>query len=313
MKKIILSLTALFLLAASAFADPVRIGYLQSDIHQLPFWVALEKGFFEREGVQVTIAGVFKAGPELMSGFSAGVLDMGYVGAAPAITAVANKAADVVMLAQVNTEGSALVVGKDEPAKSIKDLTGKTIAIPGYSTVQDALFRKAVAAQGIALDQQKTIVLKPPEMVGALRSGQIAAFIAWEPFPAKAVSMDAGKYLLYSRQIWKDHPCCVLAAGREYFNKHEDQARKIVRAHVQAVAYIGKHSGEAVAVAVKYTGMDEKTIRLAMESVKYTHVLSVAGIKEYTDFLRNLKYIKNEDPLFADRIMLPDFAEKCTK
>ncbi|OPY85994.1 MAG: putative aliphatic sulfonates-binding protein precursor [Smithella sp. PtaU1.Bin162] len=313
MKKIILSLTALFLLTTSAFADPVRVGYLQSDIHQLPFWVALEKGFFEKEGVPVTIAGVFKAGPELMSGFSAGVLDMGYVGAAPTITAVANKAADVVMLAQVNTEGSALVVGKDSPVKSIGDLAGKTVAIPGFSTVQDALFRKAVTAQGLSLDRQKTIVLKPPEMISALRSGQVDAFIAWEPFPAKAVSMDAGKYLLYSRDIWKDHPCCVLVAGREYLKKNEDQARKIVRAHMQAVAYIKKNPRESMAVAVKYTGMDEKTIQLAMDNVKYTHILSVAGIKEYTDFLRNLKYIKNEDPSFADRIMLPDFAGKSAK
>jgi NitT/TauT family transport system substrate-binding protein len=36
--------------------------------------VALEKGFFEKEGVKVEVAGIFKAGPELMSAFTAGAL-----------------------------------------------------------------------------------------------------------------------------------------------------------------------------------------------------------------------------------------------
>ena len=113
MKKVaLLFLAHLFLFIELANGQPVRIAYLQSDIHQLPCWVALEKGLFEKEGVKVEVAGIFKAGPELMSAFAAGALDMGYVGVAPATTAVANKTAKVVVLAQVNTEGSALVVKK---------------------------------------------------------------------------------------------------------------------------------------------------------------------------------------------------------
>lgn len=103
MKKIILFFWVnLLFFVAIAQGQPVRIAYLQSDIHQLPCWVALEKGFFEKEGVKVEVAGIFKAGPELMSAFAAGALDVGYVGVAPATTAVANKTARVVVLAQVD-------------------------------------------------------------------------------------------------------------------------------------------------------------------------------------------------------------------
>ena len=41
---------------------PIRIAYLQNDIHHLPCWVAMEKGFYAREGLEVQVAGVFKAG-----------------------------------------------------------------------------------------------------------------------------------------------------------------------------------------------------------------------------------------------------------
>jgi len=64
----------------------------------------------------VEVAGIFKAGPELMSAFAAGALDMGYVGV-HCDHRRANKTVKVVVLAQVNTEGSAIVVRKEGSPK----------------------------------------------------------------------------------------------------------------------------------------------------------------------------------------------------
>ena len=134
----------LFLNTAVAEDDKVRIGYLQSDIHQLACWVAMEKGFYLKNGVNAQVAGIFRAGPEEMSAFAAGALDMGYVGEAPATTAVANGVAKATVLAQVNTEGSAIMVKKGSAIQKPADLAGKTVAIPGHSTVQDFLLQKAL-------------------------------------------------------------------------------------------------------------------------------------------------------------------------
>jgi NitT/TauT family transport system substrate-binding protein len=275
---------------------PIRIAYLQSDIHHLPCWVALEKGFYAREGLAVEVAGVFKAGPELMSAFAAGALDAGYVGEAPATTAVANKAARVVVLAQVNTEGSALVVRKDGPLQRVTDLAGKSVAIPGHATVQDFLLKKVLKLHQLDPTALRTIVIKPPEMIGALRTGQVDGFIAWEPHPAKAQTMETGRVLAFSRDIWKDHPCCVLAVDGKFFNAQPEQGKKLVRAHVKATDFIHQNREEAVKIGVKYTGMDEKTVNLAMQNVQYTYQLSVEGEKEYVDFLSQMKYIKVESP-----------------
>ena len=315
MKKIaLLFLAHLFVFVELAYSQPVRIAYLQSDIHQLPCWVALEKGFFEKEGVKAEVAGIFKAGPELMSAFAAGALDMGYVGVAPATTAVANKTARVVVLAQVNTEGSAIVVKKDGKVQSIPDLAGKSAVVPGHATVQDSLFRRALLEFKIQPDQVKIMVLKPPEMIGALRTDQTDAFIAWEPYPAKAVTMGVGRVLLASRDIWKDHPCCVLAADERFLEAHPEKAKGMVRGHVKAIDFIRQHREEAIKIGIKYTGMDEASVRLAMENVNYTYVLSVEGEKEYVDFLTKLKYIKVEDlQIFVDRFMRPDFVKEIMK
>ena len=315
MKKVVLFFLVNFLfLAAIAYGQPVRIAYLQSDIHQLPCWVALEKGFFEKEGVKVEVAGIFKAGPELMSAFAAGALDMGYVGVAPATTAVANKTARVVVLAQVNTEGSAIVVKKDGNVKTIPELVERSVVVPGHATVQDSLIRRAFYQFRIPPDQVKMMVLKPPEMIGALRTDQIDAFIAWEPYPAKAVTMGVGRVLASSRDIWKDHPCCVLAADARFLENHLEKAKGVVRGHMNAIDFIHHQREEAIRIAVKYTGMDEASIKLAMENVNYTYILSVEGEKEYVDFLTKLKYIKvDEIQSFVDRFMRPDFVKEAIK
>jgi len=282
----------------------IKAAYLQSDIHHLPLWVAMEKRFFDKEGVRVEVAGIFKAGPEMMSAFAAGSLDIGFVGNAPTITALANRTVKLALLAQVNTEGSAIVVKKDGTLQTIADLAGKGVAIPGHSTVQDFLLRKALLKFHLSPAQAKIMVLKPPEMIGALRTDQIDAFIAWEPHPAKAQTMGVGRVLAHSRDIWKDHPCCGLVADTGFLEAHPEKVKAIVRSHVMATDFIHRHREEAIKIAIKYTGMDEGTIRLAMENVHYTYIPSVDGIREYVEFLTQLKYIKVEDTTaFLDRLM----------
>jgi sulfonate transport system substrate-binding protein len=284
-----------FGISVGADYNPIRIAYLQNDIHQLACWVALDKGFYAQEGLDIKVAGIFKAGPEMMSAFSAGALDVGYVGVAPATTAVANRTARVTVLAQANSEGSALVIRKDSRIQSVSELRGKTIAIPGHATVQDFLLHKVLAEKNLLAGQTNVMVIKPPEMIGALRNRDIDGFIAWEPFPAKAVTMEVGKVLIYSRDIWKDHPCCVLAVDSRFLEGRGEEAKKIVKAHVRATDFINQHPREAMQIGVKYTGMDEKTVSMAMKNVKYAYFFNADAEKEYVHFLSQWKYIKMED------------------
>ncbi len=298
MKRIPIVLWTLLIICGTAWGgpasdEPVRMAVLQTDIHHLAYWVAREKGFFEDEGVAVDLMGVFKAGPEIMSAFGAGSLDMAYVGEAPATTAVANRAADVVVVAQVNTEGSALVVAREDARiKGLKDLEGKTVAVPGHSTVQDFLLRKALAKSEADPGKVSIIVVKPPEMIAALRTGQIDAFVAWEPHPAKAATMGVGRNLVTSNEMWDGHPCCVLIAESDFAEGRSRQVDAVVRAHVRATRFIRENAEEAVAIGVQSTGMDAETVRKAMANVDFTHELNIEGEREYVRFLTDIGYIR---------------------
>jgi len=294
-----LLLVALFLiipLKPSFAEETVRFGYLQSDLHHLAFFVATEKGFFRNIGAKVEIAGVFRAGPEMMSAFATDALDIGYVGAAPTVTATANAKVGLSILAQANLEGSALVIRKDGTARSLRDLRGNVIAIPGHSTVQDFLLGRMLRQTGMTTGDVQTIVMKPPEMIGALDQKQIDGFIAWEPHPAKAVTMGVGKVLLRSGEIWPDHPCCVLVVSKKFSQAHPEIIRNIVQAHVRATRFIRDNPAESLKIAREYTGMDEKTVKLAIKNIKFEFHPAIEGLEEYVQYMMESRYIKIADP-----------------
>ena len=281
----------------------IRLAYIQNDLHHLPAFVALDKGYYREEGLNVEITGAFKAGPEEMSAFSSHSLDTGYVGEAPIITAQANKVADVRIVAQANKEGSALVAAKDSPIKGIGDLRGKVVAIPGHATIQDVLLRMALKRSGINPAELTIMVLKPPEMISALNSQGIDAFIAWEPYPSKAVTGGTGKVILESGSIWQDHPCCALIVDRVLL-KNREMVKRLIRAHLKAVRFIRDNEGEAGNIGVKYTGMDEVTVREAMKRIKFDPLPSRQDKKEFIEFLRELGYITIENSdIFIDELM----------
>lgn len=265
----------------------------------------------QEKGWNVEVAGVFKAGPEEMMAFAAKSLDFGFVGVAPATVSVANHTTDVKVIAQVNNEGSAIVVRRDPPIPTLKDLVGRMVAIPGYSTVQDVLLRKALMKEGINFKDLKIIVLKPPEMLGALKTNQVDGYIAWEPFVSMTVIGGSGKVLLASGEIWPGHPCCVLIAQKEFIMKDKEAVKKILRAHVQAVKFIKQHPAEAVEIGVKYTGVSKEAVERGLGLIEFTWEPNVSGMIEYTKLLNELKYITIEDPRkFIDGLIDSTFGKE---
>jgi len=265
----------------------VRIGYLNQDLHQLALQVALVNGYFEDEGITVETV-VFGNGALEMDGFLADQLDMGYLGAAPALTKRLNQDILVTVLAAVNLEGSAIMVKKSEydsgAVTHIANLTGKRVHHPGPSTVQNFLLRLALENAGMTYEDIIPVYTPPPLMESAL-TVDAPAFIAWEPFCAKAEYNDAAEVLMNSGDIWPNHPCCVVASANSFLEAHPDVVQKVIDVHKRAEQWIVDNPLDAIAIAVDWLDMDQSPVENAFNRIIFDYDLNMTGLTMYLEFL----------------------------
>ena len=110
-------------------------------------------------------------------------------------------------------------------ADDVASLKGRTMAVPGYSTVQDFLLRIALEEAGVSAQDVNIITLKPPEMIPALAGSQVDAFVAWEPYPSRWSHRRRAASCFTSARIWPHHPCCMLVADSEFLRENPDTVR----------------------------------------------------------------------------------------
>ena len=287
-------------IALVAFWNPapvpdVRIGYLSKDLHQLALRVALENGYFEREGLVVELV-QYGNGAQEMDGFAGGQIDMGYLGAAPALTKRLNQDIMITILAAVNMEGSAIMVSKSEydagHVTSIADLDGKGVYQPGPSTVQNFLLRLALNQSGLEYSDIIAQTTQPSLMADSL-TPEDPAFIVWEPFNALAEYQEKAVPLILSGDIWPRHPCCVLATENTFFSQHPDIVENVTRIHQEATDWIVTHPAEAIAIAIDWLEMDETPVTTAFNRIIFDYALNVTGIEMYLNFLISQDLIEN--------------------
>jgi NitT/TauT family transport system substrate-binding protein len=181
---------------------------------------------------------------------------------------------------------------QDGGIQSIDDLNGKTIAIPGKATVQDFLLQRFLKDNNITAT---VVIVKPPEMIQTLESGGIDGFIAWEPYPARAVVEGGHKLLVTSHDIWPHHPCCVVAVREEYLAENKDVILAVLACHMKATTFILENPQEAVRIGADFTGMSEEVISQAMQTIEYVYEPNYAGIKEYLEQLLEMEYVSSDD------------------
>lgn len=277
-------------------APDVRIGYLSKDLHQLALRVAIENGLFEREGLRVKLV-EYGNGALEMDGFLAGQIDMGYLGVAPAMVKSINQEIGVTVLAAVNLEGSSIMVSKAEydagHVTTIADLVGKGVYQPGPSTVQNFLLRLALNQSGLSYDNITAYSISPSLMADSL-SAQNPAFIAWEPFDAKAEYDGKAVTLIQSGDIWPNHPCCVVASANSFLSKHPDIVQKVVDIHVEAEEWIVNNPAAAITIATNWLQMDQEPVTNAFHNIIYDYNVNRTGLEMYLNFLITQKQLETD-------------------
>jgi sulfonate transport system substrate-binding protein len=128
----------------------------------------------------------FQAGPPLLEAMRAGAVDLGYTGETPPVFAQAGGVPFVYVASDAGAPASeAILVPKGSKVKTVGELKGKKIAVNRGSNVHYLLLR-ALAEAKLTLKDVTVIYLAPPDARSAFDSGQVDAWVIWDPFQAAA-------------------------------------------------------------------------------------------------------------------------------
>jgi NitT/TauT family transport system substrate-binding protein len=165
-------------------------------------------------------------------------------------------------------DGSTVMVAKTSKAKSLRDLRGKTFAIPSKYSNQNLVIHKLMQDQGVAKNAINFVEMPPPDMPGTLASGAIDAYFVGEPFAAKAELNGAGRVLYFAKDIWPRFISCVLVVNEKLIETKPALVTDLVRGIAESGEWAEINRLDAAKLAAPYYRQDEKVVRHVLTQPK---------------------------------------------
>lgn len=221
----------------AASLGALNIGYLPIT-DASPLLVAHATGALTAEGFDAKDPTLFRSWADLVEAFQAEQVDVVHLLMPLALQLRFGAQLPVKVVAWNHTNGSALTAA--ERITTVDDLAGETVAIPFWWSIHNVVVQKLLRASNLTpiIDGNasktdgtvKLVVLPPADMVPALVSGSIAAFIVADPFNALAEVNDAGRVLRFTGDVWRDHACCVTVVSEKFLDQRGVAGQSLVNA-----------------------------------------------------------------------------------
>lgn len=161
-------------------------------------------------------------------------------------------------------DGSELMVQRDSPAKSIRDMKGKFIAIPNKASNEFFFIRRLMQKEGMQPDDINFQVLPPPDMPAALAAKSIDGFIVAEPFCSKAELDKSGRVLYYAKNIWPNYISCALVVHEDMIKESPDIVRDLVRGINESGEWTEQNREDAAKLVAPYFRQKEELVKYVL-------------------------------------------------
>jgi NitT/TauT family transport system substrate-binding protein len=218
---------------------------------------ALDLGYFTKAGIDVQITQL-TAGSPVVAAVLGGAVDMGSANLLP-IAAAHLSGAPVLLVApsganSVKSPIDGILVAKNSPIKTAKDLNGKTCVT---SALQNILQIQAVAwmdKNGADWKSVKWIEEPPADEAGAAATGRVDCAAITEPFLSAALAGGDVRLLTYTGA--EVSPLVIeggVFASADYVKSHADMIRKFTRAILDAGLWANTHPTDAATILAKYS------------------------------------------------------------
>ena len=242
---------SLYLSATAALkAEEVLVTQYKNDPTGAPFAVAIEKGFFKKEGIDISVINGTGGGASLRAAMAT---DLGFGEVAPAsVIAAINQGQDF----KIVGIGSRLldhylIVMPSSNIKTLKDLDGKTFSISNPKSLTDLAAVLVAEKAGLKPDAMKHVPVG--SLGGAITAMEKGAADATSvPVPVYLAKQGATRYrTLLTMKDMPNLPPGVEVATGDLIKNHPEKLRAVLAGRRDGVKFIYEHTDEAIKILEK--------------------------------------------------------------
>ena len=230
-----------------AGADQARIAITNPNMSFLPSGVALKKGFFKDEGLEVEI--IRMNVPTIITALVTG--DIGYTLLFGSVVRGALRGMPMRALASLLDGSTHALVAKPE-YKSGRELKGKTVGIGNFGGTDEVAGRMMLKSFGLDTEKDlKFIALGPDRArLAALKEGLVDVAVIAPP--ADALGRQMGFNVLLRAYEVFSFPFIGVGANLKTIKEKPDEVKKVVKALVRANRFIREDKEGAVRVLMEW-------------------------------------------------------------
>jgi NitT/TauT family transport system substrate-binding protein len=238
--------------APAVQAETITVTHWGGQFYGVPYAVAMDKGFFKNNGVDVTGILTAAGGGTAVRNTLAGGIPFGEVSLAAAVQAINSRQKLIIIGAGAQSVSDQMwVVKKDSPLTGIKDLVGKQIAYTAPGSVSNMVILMALKANGITQAQVKLV---PAGDLGAnlsaVSSGAVDAGFSDELVYAQ--NKDLVRPLMMVRDVMDPRMMqTVMITTADYAKAHPDIIKGLIVARREGLAWMMEHPDEAAEITAR--------------------------------------------------------------
>lgn len=262
-----------------------------------PAWVAIEKGYFEREGIEAEYKFV-QSSTDRMSALTTGSAQFASLGEIAMLSFMAQGNRAFYWVGNQDIAPGFEGIVAQPYIKSVEDLRGKKLAVQFASSV-DITAYYILKKHGLDMfEDVKRINMRGPEMIPAFTNQSVDAAAIWEPtFTQLQESVEGAHVLGYDTdtEIYEKFGTMtgpdVLILSKRFADRQPENARKLLKAYFEALEWVKANPDETAQVIEKYVKQDPAFIAQGLKKFVWNsaseqkRIMSDQGMYPQVDFI----------------------------
>ncbi len=276
-------------------------------------WVAKDAKIYEKNGLDVELI-LVKGSGQTSTAILGGSLYAAPV-ALPTVMLADLGGADLINIAHTVPGVQSKLLVKQE-IKKAEDLKGKKVATSSLGSLGDFLFKYIMRKHG--LDPNRDVIWisigTPQERLQALASGVVDAADLSYPVDAQAERM--GFKVLFDARKEVVYPSMSVVTRRKNIQDDRDTVMRLIRSHVEGIAYFKTHKDFSMKVLSKYLRVNDRQLLEGSYEIFSQDFISVPypitkGLEATYDYVAQTRpEIRNHKP---DDFVDPSFIAELDK